>query len=147
LARANRFSRTPGTLALWLGLTKGTVSQTINALEDRGLLTKEPGADRRSVHLNLTTKGREVLSRDRLAEIGKMVQLLEDKDQAQLGTLLEALLKLLIRANRGRPFGICRTCRHFVHAANGPGEHACSLLKVTLSDSDAGQICVEQEAA
>jgi len=40
LRRANRFSRTPAALTAYLGLTKGTVSQTLRALEGRGLVRK-----------------------------------------------------------------------------------------------------------
>lgn len=34
-ARANRFSRSPSALTAYLGMTKGTVSQTVGALEKR----------------------------------------------------------------------------------------------------------------
>ena len=40
LARANRFSRTPAALADFLGTTRGTVSQTVIALERTGHLTR-----------------------------------------------------------------------------------------------------------
>ena len=59
LARANRYSDTPGAATLYLGLTKGTVSQSIALLERKGMLRKSrDGADRRVVRLRLTAKGR-----------------------------------------------------------------------------------------
>ena len=97
LARANRFSRTPGALTAYLGATKGTVSQTVIALE------------------------------------------LEDS--------LQALLAGLIAEGGGRPFGLCRACRHFGKDAHGPGRHLCRLLGEPLTGAESGQTCVEQEAA
>ena len=50
VSRANRFSRTPGALTAYLGVTKGTVSQTLMSLERAGLVSKTiDAADRRSV--------------------------------------------------------------------------------------------------
>ena len=36
IARANRYSRSPSAVAEYLGATKGTVSQTLKALEHKG---------------------------------------------------------------------------------------------------------------
>ena len=53
LGRANRFSRTPAALTAYLGLTKGTVSQTVHVLEAKGLVTKQVDpADRRGRRLS-----------------------------------------------------------------------------------------------
>ena len=46
VARANKYSRTSGALARFLGTTKGTASQTVNALEKKGLLTRRHDAAR-----------------------------------------------------------------------------------------------------
>ena len=55
LARANRYSRGPSALAEFLGTTKGTISQTLIALENKGYLRRRRGArDKRSVDLELT---------------------------------------------------------------------------------------------
>ncbi|MGI9505229.1 MAG: MarR family transcriptional regulator, partial [Geminicoccaceae bacterium] len=52
LKRANRFSRTPMALAEYLGTTRGTISQTLIALERKGLITRQPSArDKRSVNI------------------------------------------------------------------------------------------------
>ena len=60
LERANRFSRTPSGLTSYLGMTKGTVSQTLNALERKGLIRKTADkADRRQVHIDLTAKAKK----------------------------------------------------------------------------------------
>ncbi|MCC6205883.1 MAG: MarR family transcriptional regulator, partial [Hyphomicrobiales bacterium] len=62
LARANRFSRTPAGLAAYLGSTRGTVSQTLIALEQKGFVARQASdRDRRSIDLSLTAKGLEAL--------------------------------------------------------------------------------------
>jgi DNA-binding MarR family transcriptional regulator len=65
LSRANRFSNSPVALARFLGSTKGTVSQTIKALERKGHILKTAReGEKRSIALALTDKGREALQID-----------------------------------------------------------------------------------
>ncbi len=45
LQRANRFSQSAAALTAYLGLTKGTVSQTLGTLDNKGLIKKN--VDRR----------------------------------------------------------------------------------------------------
>lgn len=148
LARANRFSRTPGGLTAYLGLTKGTVSQTLMTLERAGLVAKtaHPG-DARSVRLDLTEKGRALLPLDGMATIRAAFEALPQASRANLGRELRALVGALLAARAGRPFGICRQCRHFAADARGKGRHHCRLLHEPLSDAEAEEICQEQEAA
>jgi DNA-binding MarR family transcriptional regulator len=148
LSRANRFSRTPGALTAWLGSTKGTVSQTVMSLERAGLVEKSanPG-DGRSVRLALTPAGAALLEQDQLANLRATVDALPDRVRQGLETGLEALLSRQLAANGGRPFGLCRTCRHFAQDSAGTGRHYCDLLHMPLTDTDAGQICFEQQAA
>jgi hypothetical protein len=61
--------------------------------------------------------------------------------------LLEGVLRAAVRRNGGRPFGVCRTCRHFGDDPAGTGPHYCALLRESLSEIDSGHICVEQEEA
>src|SRR5436190_7638078 len=65
LARANRFSNAPGALTKYLGATKGTISQTVMALERKGLVSKSRReSEKRSVSLVLTPKGEALLAGD-----------------------------------------------------------------------------------
>lgn len=148
LARANRFSRTPGGLTAYLGLTKGTVSQTLMSLERAGLVEKtaNPG-DGRSVRLDLTEKGRKLLALDGMATIREAFESLPPPLRATLGDGIAALVRSVLAARSGRAFGICRDCRHFAVDARGPGRHYCRLLEQPLSEAEAEEICQEQEAA
>lgn len=148
LKRANRFSRTPAAVADYLGSTRGTVSQTLISLEQKGCVTRQASArDRRSVMLELTGQGRHVLRLDPLLVLAGDVTSATGGGDAELAGLLQSILAAAIARNGGRAFGVCRNCRHF-RASGDPGKpHRCSLLDEPLSDSDSGSICVEQEAA
>jgi DNA-binding MarR family transcriptional regulator len=150
LARANRFSRTPAGLAAYLGSTRGTVSQTLIALEQKGFVIRRASdRDRRSIALGLTETGAAALDDDPLLAVASDVAAATAGDAAPIVALLEGVLRAAIRRNGGRPFGVCRTCRHFRdgHGADGRGQHQCALLKEPLSEIDSSQICVEQEEA
>ncbi|WP_020591589.1 MarR family winged helix-turn-helix transcriptional regulator [Kiloniella laminariae] len=153
LARANRFSRTPGGLTAYLGATKGTISQTLMSLEKKGLLEKTPDPlDRRSVALRLTAAGEELASSDALTSFGTLFEGLPPADRQKLEAALEQLLRAKLQREGNRPFGICNSCRHFrKNSAQGnisEGKpHFCSLLNEPLSESGSHKICIEQEAA
>ena len=64
LTQCNRYSDTPQAVTEYLGLTKGTVSQTLKVLEQKGLLSKRTDTnDKRVVHLKPTAKGRRLVER------------------------------------------------------------------------------------
>ncbi|TQF77732.1 MarR family transcriptional regulator [Elioraea sp. Yellowstone] len=151
LALANRFSRSPAAFADYLGTTRGTVSQSLIALEAKGYVTREPHPrDRRAVALGLTAAGRAALKDDDgAALLAEAVAAGAGAEAATLARLLEATLAAAIARNGGRAFGICRTCRHFraeAHAGTARPHH-CALLDVPLAEADSGAICVEHERA
>jgi DNA-binding MarR family transcriptional regulator len=148
LGRANRYSRNPTALTQYLGATKGTVSQTLIALERKGLVRRSADPrDRRGVRLGLTSRGRGHLHRD------PMARLIDGVDPALIARLdadLRELLTQLQRRNRQRPFGQCGTCRFFRagDASDEPGgPNRCGLTLEPLSDSEAEQICAEHETS
>lgn len=150
VARANRFSRTPAALAEYLGSTRGTVSQTLIALEQKGHVTREPSPrDRRSIMLELTPAGAQALKHDPILALAAD---LEGAAPGQLEAVVEVLrrtLHAMITRNGGRAFGACYTCRHF-RKGGGSGRstpHHCALLDEPLSEAESRAICVEQEAA
>lgn len=134
LARANRFSRSPSVIADYLATTRGTTSQTLKALADKGLIVDEPiDGDRRQRRYALTDTGR-ALAEGWFASAGA----------ADSGAALEAartLLRALLDDSGGKSFGLCRDCRH--HAVDAGGARVCLLLKITLALEEAGQLCHE----
>ena len=148
LARANRYSRTPAAVADYLASTRGTVSRTLAALEDKGYLQREDNPrDGRSVDFALTARGRKAAQRDPLLAMAADMDASLGADVARLRRLLQRSLHGSIARNGGRAFGACLDCRHFLRQANpgAPAPHHCGLLDVALSDAESRLLCVEQE--
>jgi DNA-binding MarR family transcriptional regulator len=112
LAKANRYSNTPQALAEYLGLTKGTVSQTLLLLDRRGLIERfEDEIDRRVVRLRLSTAGEQFLSEAQpsLAWQNATRNISPNRIRNATSALREAL-STLQEDNEGRVFGECSTC-------------------------------------
>ncbi len=143
LARANRFSNTPLAVAEYLGLTKGTVSQSLILLENKGYLAKQADArDGRVVRLALTEAG---LALARAVQANSIAQFTEAAQGLPDG-LLEALTDMLRRLQRAegrRSFGVCRTCRHYLKEGHGHGR--CGMTGEVLTARDGEKICREHE--
>lgn len=150
LARANRFSRTPAALACYLGATRGAVSQTLIALEQKGYVARGPNPrDARSVVLALTPLAERALRDDPVLALARDLAGAETGALEQVADALRAALRAHIARNGGRAFGVCAGCRHF-RRDEGPSArapHRCALLDEPLSQADGRAICVEQEAA
>ncbi len=150
LGRANRFSRTPAALADYLTSTRGTVSQTLIALDAKGYVVRERSArDRRSIHIRLTPRGEKALARDPLLALARDIGLGMGSGARNLVGDLRRALGATIARNEGRPFGLCHDCRHFRRAVRvlGRQPHHCALLDEKLSEAESESICVEQEPA
>ena len=149
LSRCNRFSNSPGALTRYLSATKGTVSQTVIALERKGLIEKSPRPEeRRSVSLQLTAAGQRKLQTDPRLKTLESVAAMSGKSLRRLTKGLSELLDSELRRGYGATFGVCRTCRFFREKGaedKKEGPHFCLLLNVPLSKQDSRTICVEHE--
>jgi DNA-binding MarR family transcriptional regulator len=143
LSRCNRYSNTPLAVTDYLGLTKGTVSQSLKALEAKGLIEKvQDPHDRRSVHLQLTAPARELLAAvappqflvAALAQMGERAQALEE--------LFGALLRQIQRSEDVPGFGLCRTCRFHQQRDGAP---FCGLTQEPLLPAEVELICREHQ--
>jgi DNA-binding MarR family transcriptional regulator len=142
LAQANRFSCAPSHVAAYLGATRGTVSQTLHALERKGLVAVTPSAtDRRTISYGVTPAGHADLARARAMDAA-IATLQPDESQALHDGLLR-VLRAMLAQNGGRSFGMCHTCAH--HRATAAGRF-CALLKVALSAPEADALCHEHVA-
>lgn len=144
LARCNRYSNTPLGVTDYLGLTKGTVSQSLKLLESKGLIARTQDArDKRSVHLELTASANTLLNallpptflRAGESAMGERATLLKE--------LLFELLREIQRTNNVPGFGLCHSCR-FYQKMKGRG--FCNLTKEPLSEDDAKLICREHQS-
>jgi len=147
LAVCNRYSNTPAAVADYLGLTKGTVSQTLGILEAAGLVEKRPDLkDRRVVHLSLTGNGRALLQASiPPPTLRQALDLLTEQESQTVLAALNAVLRAMQKANGLRTFGQCQTCKH--HRVFADDSRGCALTGEALSLEDAVKICREHEFA
>lgn len=144
LSRCNKYSNTPASLANYLGMTRGTVSQSLIILENKGYISKETDQkDRRVVHLKLTTQGESVLLKARPSNLYQdATDILKTSIQNPMGDagVFQQALTALQKANQSQSFGVCKTCKNF---ASKDGQNFCQLTEEFLTDSDSLQICQE----
>jgi MarR family transcriptional regulator for hemolysin len=93
------------TLAQYLGIEGPTLSRHMEAMERRGLITRDrDGADRRAASVELTPAGEELYARIAMVAVAsqeRMLRNLTDEDIAHLHELLDRILD-----NVGRPAGV-----------------------------------------
>ncbi len=99
-------ARTPQDLADYTGADASTITRRVDQLEKRGLLRRIPNPeDRRSIHLELTTEGKQLTPR--IARVAK-----ELNELAMIGmsaaerSAFQAILRRMIR-NLGEPLPAC----------------------------------------
>lgn len=142
IGQANRFSRTPGALAAFLGTTKGTASQTLNALEKKGYLRRVPDPDDRRVrHIELTELGAGLLDEDPLNCLDKAISNLPAETLDTVAAGLARLCSDMQSRCGGQDLGICQTCGHFDGETAG-GNMMCGLKQAELSCEDSTKFCV-----
>lgn len=147
LARCNKFSNTPAATASYLGMTRGTVSQSIIILENKGLVEKVPdSADKRVVHLHLLQAGYDILQQARPSDLfNSALAILQNRDLAQDSTEVFAnALTALQKANDSQSFGLCKSCKHFSRQNDG---FFCQLTQQPLTQADSEKICQEHTPA
>ncbi|MDR9394758.1 MarR family winged helix-turn-helix transcriptional regulator [Roseovarius sp. SYSU LYC5161] len=138
-ARANSASRTPSAFASFQATTRGTASQTIKALEARGLLSRRRSErDGRSVQFEVTGPGHEMLAQDPLRHLTAALAGLTAGDRAALERLLPALSADLAQQRGSRAFGTCDDCTHY---ENRPCGGYCACVASDLAPGDIGRLC------
>jgi MarR family transcriptional repressor of emrRAB len=142
LSRCNRYSDTPAALTNYLGMTRGTVSQTLLLLSKKGFIKKTTDAtDRRVVHLSLLAEGDTILKQARTSELFiKAALIFKKHNLVNPEELFVKALTSLQKANKSHSFGLCKTCQYFTKTADG---FTCGLTKEPLSQSDSEKICQE----
>jgi DNA-binding MarR family transcriptional regulator len=149
LAHANDHSRSPGALADFLGSTRGTVSQTLIALERKHLIAREPSpSDRRSTNLTLTPAGWALIAEDPLSRLEGALAKLPPSTRDALADGLSALSAELHRNNGFRRFGECGPCRYFQRGdGSGDDPHFCLSRGDRVGVVDTNLLCREFEPA
>ena len=151
LSRANRFSRTVSAFAEFHATTRGTASQTVQRLVDRGFLRKMRSAvDGRSIRLDLTQKARDTLADDPLNDLAAALASLPPAARARFTGSLRELVAELARLRGGPTFGTCPACAYLdceEHCADDPARRWCNLFDESLDLTETEELCANFEAA
>lgn len=142
IAKCNKYSDTPAVLTEYLGLTKGTVSQTLQVLERKGYIQKSQDTeDRRIVHLNLLPLGQELIDKIKPSEVFQQAEVqVSAENFTSLNDGLTKTLTALQKANNSKSFGLCNTCSHF---GEQDSHYHCNLTGLPLEQADTEKICKE----
>ena len=144
LARCNHYSNTPLGVTDYLGLTKGTVSQSLKALEERQWIYKQPDArDKRIVHLKPTAEGKAIAQQLMAVQVLQQdMQQLGPEQEQQLSNGLQQLLTQIQQQQQRKSFGVCHSCRFHQQQDGRP---FCGLTRQPLPDSAITLICREHQ--
>lgn len=97
-----------------MGTTKGTASQTIKALEAKGLVQRGPVAgDGRAVRISITEAGSALLGKDPLGAIYDALTACSPEDRLQPVDGMERLVGAVQRSVGVAEFGRCTECEHY----------------------------------
>jgi DNA-binding MarR family transcriptional regulator len=143
LSRCNKYSDTPAAITNYLGITRGTVSQSLIILENKGYIGKTTDAqDKRVKHLQLLAKGRDILKQARPSDLfANATAILQTTDSLSADVnVFQQALTALQKANQSQSFGVCNSCRNF---SEKQGEYFCNLTQEKLSHADSEKICQE----
>lgn len=145
LSRANKHSDNPAALARYLGMTRGTVSQSLIILEKKGYIEKIPDKnDKRFMRLRLLPEGATVLKQARPSDLfDGATEILRSGDAppSDVNVFQKALIALQ-KANQSQSFGVCKTCRNFSARLGG---FFCELTQQPLNVEESKQICQEHK--
>ncbi|MCX7089726.1 MAG: MarR family winged helix-turn-helix transcriptional regulator [Methylococcales bacterium] len=144
LSLCNHYSDTPAALTEYLGLTKGTVSQSLQILERKGYISKTQDMhDGRVVHLQLLDAGLDILHKVQPLDIfTEAEETLLHREFRSVRHALGATLQVLQQANNSKSFGLCNTCKHFTEI---DGHTHCGLTDEPLHREVIQKICREHE--
>ncbi len=128
------------------GTTRGTASQTIRTLVQKGFLRRLPDRhDQRSFRLDLTAQARAMLASDPFAGFASAAGSLGPRQCAMLARGLRALLEQVQDKRARRCFGVCTSCQHLQAAAGEDGArvHRCLVKDELLHEGELGRICID----
>lgn len=146
---ANRTSRTLAAFADYQVTTRGTASQTISKLVEKGLLTRQASnVDRRSAQIDLTAEGRALCESDRFNELVHAISELPAGLKSDVLAAMESVMGRIVENRRRRRFGTCANCGHLSVCMERPaGEmgHVCCLTGLPVKRSEFGELCINYQ--
>lgn len=139
-------------IAEQIGVSAPTTSDSVSAMEGKGLVAKKPDPDDgRALAVTLTEEGRRA-ARELAEWPDLLLEAVDVLDPTEEAVLLKALLKLIRGLQeRGRiaPARMCVTCLYFrPHAHDDPRTpHHCAFVDAPFGDRNLRIDCLDHEAA
>lgn len=131
-------------MAKEFNVTKATISDSVKALEQKGLVQRIIDTkDSRSFILSLTPKGQELATATENFT-SPLDNAVDDLPQEQKQSLLCSMFDLIYRLNQTgivSPQRMCYNCRHY--GGNRRDEHYCNLIQQPLLADDLRLECLE----
>lgn len=145
-SRANRFSRTVSAFAEFHATTRGTASQTVKSLVNRGHLTRmRSERDGRSARLDMTEKGKAALADDPFEILAGAARALSPTARSGLESALERMLRHVAQEYGRCLFGMCPSCMHLRgngSCVEGRPPYECGFLDEPLEKDELDRLCV-----
>lgn len=140
-------------IAVHLGVSQPTATDSITALERKGFVVKRAGTggDRRAVNVDIAPEGRSALQADGAAQGGteQAVEALPVDEQQDLLVTLVKMIRHLQSIDVIPIQRMCTTCRYFapfVHA-DAARPHHCHFVNAAFGQRDLRIDCREHETA
>lgn len=132
-------------LAKEFNVTKPTVSDAIRVLDKKGMIVKDfSSADSRSYYINLSEKGKEIVSQ--VYDFSNpLKQQIDGFNQAELESLFGTLSTLIYKLNKSGILSVQRTCYGCKFYQKNKDSHYCNLLNKELLNSEIRLDCPEYE--
>ncbi len=142
LSICNKYSDTTLAVTEYLGLTKGTVSQSLKVLENKSLIIRnKDNSDKRITHLHVTETGRKFLvDTCPPKKFKEAIDQLPCESQKQTANLTTELLRSYQKVTKRTTFGACHNCQLNKKTTDGS---ICGLTQESLSHIDTQKICRE----
>ena len=142
LSTCNRYSDTTLAVTEFLGLTKGTVSQSLKILESKALIVRvKDKKDKRVTHLKVTKNGHDFLLKTCPPQkFIDAITALSTDEEFETKALLKKVLNNYQHATGRTAFGVCQNCKFNQKTTDGI---LCGLTKESLSSDDIMLICRE----
>jgi len=146
---ANRFSRTVSAFAEYHGTTRGTASQTVKSLVNRGYLIRTRSQrDGRSARLDVTEMGKKALADDPFDILVRAARALSHTARSSLERALERMVRHVAQEHGRCPFGTCPSCLYLRgdgSCVEGRPSYECGFLDEPLGEAELDQVCVNFE--
>jgi len=137
-------------IAIHLAVSQPTATDSINALERKGLVEKRTGSDRRAVVVCITGEGRSTLSRSGTGETAeRAVDALAEHEQEEMLVSLVKIIRHLQDIDAIPIQRMCATCRYFApfKHADAAKPHQCNYVDAAFGQRDIRIDCREHETA